>query len=183
MTPGQMELMRIPSLPYPAASVLESPSTPALAAAYYQCPCQPVSYKDSERTVMLRTYRSIRSITHTSENRGDVHNASPLRRCSSPIHAPSQWGGHSPRTSTSPSKKHILHLQICLLLQHLRNLRPLAQPHTPQVNPLDPIPRCHGQLMTPRPRRARDSRIVDTVVDSAERFDAFIHHALDVRLD
>jgi hypothetical protein len=37
--------------------------------------------------------------------------------------------------------------------------------------------------MTPRPRRARDSRIVDTVVDSAERFDGLIHHALDVRLD
>jgi len=34
MTPGQMELMRIPSLPYPAASVLESPSTPALVIAY-----------------------------------------------------------------------------------------------------------------------------------------------------
>lgn len=82
-----------------------------------------------------------------------------------------------------PSKNHILHLQIRLLLQHLRILRPLTQPHTPQVNSLGPIPRGHGQLMTPRPRCARDARIVDTVVDSAERFDALTHHALDVRLD
>ena len=89
----------------------------------------------------------------------------------------------STRTSTSLQRNTYAISQILLLLQHLRNLRPLTQLHTPQVNLLDPIPRGRRQLMTPRPRRARDARIVDTVVDSTERFDTLIHHALDVRLD
>ena len=54
MTPGQTELMRIPSLPYPAASVLESPSTPALAAAYYRCPYQPTSSWRAQKDCHLK---------------------------------------------------------------------------------------------------------------------------------
>jgi len=116
-----------------------------------------------------------------SKSRKDVHNASLYDGAL--VLFMHQVSGGTVQEPQPPFKETHTSPPIRFLLQHLRILRPLAQPHTPQGSPLEPIPRGHGQLMTPRPRRARDARIVDTVVDSPERFDTLIHHTLDLRLD
>ena len=138
-----------------------------------------------ESPLLLSTYSSRRGIAHTTQNRGDVHDTSSLRWRSRPNpKAFHQHACHRERCQRhQEDSEDIPHLQIRLLLQHLRDLRPLTQPHAPQIDPLHPIPRRHGQLVAPRSRRARHPGIVDAVVDRAEGLDAVVDHALDIRLD